>query len=100
MPFSEITRERFDELNQPDRCEGLWSREHERAWFACDSNNILGVLLENPHSGRWGYMLCVRSEQGGYRRVGLGADIPGETLARRALASAMEGYRACGPLPD
>ena len=100
MPFSEISRQRFDELNQPDRCEGLWPREHERAWFTCDAENIVGVLLEDPAKGYWSYMLCVRSDKGGYRRVGLGADIPSEHLARRAIAGAMDGYRSCWPVPD
>src|SRR5690242_1622090 len=100
MPFTEIDRQRFDQLNQPDRCSSLWSRDHERAWYACDAENVLGVLLHDPTTGRWGYMLCVRSKDGGYKRVGLGADIPNEPIARRAIAGAMEGYRSCGPVAD
>jgi hypothetical protein len=99
MPFTEIKRERFDQLNQPNRCEGLWPREQEQAWFACDNENIVGVLLMNPNDQRWTYMLCVKAEHGGYRRVGVGSDIPGERLARKAIQGAMEGYRSCGPVP-
>jgi hypothetical protein len=100
MPFTEISRQRFDELNQPNSCEGLWPRELEQAWFACDSENILGVLLLHPDTERWSYMLCAKTEQGGFKRIGLGADIPGERLARRAIAGAMDGYRSCWPVPD
>jgi hypothetical protein len=100
VPFTEISRQRFVELNDPNGCEGLWPREHEHAWFACDSEQVLGVLLMDPHTLRWSYMICAKAEAGGYKRVGLGAEIPGERLARRAIAGEIDGYRSCWPVPD
>ena len=63
------------------------------AWFRDDSGAVLGVILFNPESNYWGYVMCA-VVGGEFKRLGLGADFTMLALARKDLAASMERHIA------
>jgi hypothetical protein len=89
VPVSEITQGQFAALTAGDHCRQLWPAEQEREWFASSDGKLIGVLLEKPADGSWGYSICRLADNGQYHRIALGADIPTADLARNDLVANM-----------
>jgi hypothetical protein len=94
VPVSEISQSHFNSLGLPDDCRALWSRLQETSWFTDSTGTVLGVVLFNPETGYWAYVMCGRVDGGDFKRLGIGADFTSIELARRDLAASMERHVA------
>jgi hypothetical protein len=89
MAIQEVSQDQFVALNLFDHCRALWPQEHERGWFIDTSEQLVGVLLEDVATGRWGYSICRYRDDGNFHRIAVGADIPGAGMARLELIAGM-----------
>jgi hypothetical protein len=91
-PVSEITKEKFDSLNLPDKCRALWSPSLESNWFSDDSGAVLGVIHYSPATKFWGYVMYVRVARDVFKPLGMGSDLTRFDVARRDLVASMERH--------
>jgi len=89
VAVSEITQEQFAAFTATDQCSRFWPTEHERAWFASSDGKLIGALLEDAATGRWGYSICRLGADGQYHRIAVGSDIPTADFARLDLVANM-----------
>ena len=92
LPVKELTQDQFNSLPLPDSCRSLWSQAQETEWYANSAGTILGVILFNPETNYWGYVMCARTDGGDFRRLGVGSDFTSLVMAQRDLAASMERH--------
>jgi hypothetical protein len=85
-----ISQQEFDDLGLPDSCRSLWNKMYESGWYRDDAGAALGVILFNPETGYWGYVMCARVDGGDFKRLGVGADFTSLAMAQRDLKTNME----------
>lgn len=99
LPVRELTEDQFNSLALPDSCRALWEHLHEVEWYANSAGTLLGVVLFNPTTNYWGYVMCSKMESGEFQRLGIGADFTALEMARRDLAANMDRHVTRHP-PD
>jgi len=64
----------------------------ESQWFTDSTGTILGVILFNPDTKYWGYVMYARGDDSNFKRLGVGADLTSLQMAVRDLTASMDRH--------
>lgn len=95
MAIKKLTREHFDTL-VPPRNPALSAVADERAWYADDTESILGVILFDHSDQDWNYVVLGRDEHGVFRWIDGDSSFRGQSEAEQKLSGAITAFADSG----